>query len=154
VNYPVRSACSGYNPVINGDVEWAHAIAPGAKILVVVPPTDFLEDVDEATLYAASNGLGSVISGSYYTPEYFAAKAELRKENLISEIAATMGAATNYASGDYSNYSYAHVPATVSVPADLPFATGVGGVSLALNADGSIKFQTPWENHISVLMSQ
>jgi subtilase family serine protease len=154
VNYPAPSACSGYNPVINGDVEWAHAIAPGAKILVVVPPSSLPEDVDEATFYATSNGLGSVISGSYYAPEFFTSKAEVQKENLISEIAATMGIATNYASGDYSNYTYAHVPATVSVPADLPFATGVGGVSLALNGDGSVKFQAAWENHISILMSQ
>jgi subtilase family serine protease len=79
---------------------------------------------------------------------------EANKENLISEMAAVAGVATNYASGDYSNYAYAFMPSTVSVPADSPYATGVGGVSLALNSDNSIAFQTGWESHVSILIDE
>lgn len=153
INYPQLSACAGPDIEINLDVEWAHAVAPGANIDLVVPPTASFEDVDEAVYYAATAGLGNVISGSYASPEFFVPTAELEKENLISEIAAVAGVATNFASGDAGAYTTYHLPPTVSVPADLPWATGVGGVSLALNSDNSIAFQTGWETHLSVLDS-
>jgi subtilase family serine protease len=146
------SACSGVDMEINLDVEWSHAIAPGAKIDLVVPPTADFEDVDEAIYYAANYGLGNVISGSYGSPEFFVSQAELDKENLISEIAAVSGIATNFASGDSATYLTDHLPPTVSVPADLPYATGVGGVTLALNSDNSVAFQAGWESQVSVLI--
>lgn len=152
INVGGPSACSGVDMEINLDVEWSHAIAPGAKIDLVVPPTANFEDVDEAVYYAANYGLGNVISGSYASPEFFVSQAELSKENLISEIAAVSGIATNFASGDSATYLTDHIPLTVSVPADLPYATGVGGVSLALNSDNSIAFQTGWESQVSVLV--
>ncbi len=152
INVGGPSACSGVDMEINLDVEWSHAIAPGAKIDLVVPPTADFEDVDEAVYYAANYGLGNVISGSYASPEFFVSQAELSKENLISEIAAVSGVATNFASGDSASYLTDHIPLTVSVPADLPYATGVGGVSLALNSDNSIAFQTGWESQVSVLV--
>jgi subtilase family serine protease len=146
INYPTLSACSGVNPEVNVDVEWSHAIAPGANIDLLVPLSGGFEDVDEATYYAATSGLGNVVSGSFSSPENFVSDAELAKENLISEIAAVGGVATNYASGDAGSYAEGGpFPPSVSVPADLPYATGVGGVSLALKADNSIQFQTGWE---------
>jgi subtilase family serine protease len=153
INYPEPSACTGPDPEINLDVEWTHAIAPGANIDLVVPPTADFEDIDEAVYYAATAGLGNVISGSYATPEFFVPDTELEKENLISEVAAVAGVATNFASGDGGAYTTYFLPPNVSVPADLPWATGVGGVSLALNADNSIAFQTGWETHLSILDS-
>jgi subtilase family serine protease len=146
------SACSGVDMEINLDVEWSHAIAPGANIDLVVPPTADFEDVDEAIYYAVNYGLGNVISGSYASPEFFVPDTELSKENLISEIAAVSGIATNFASGDSANYATDFIPPCASVPADLPYATGVGGVSLALNADNSIAFQTGWESQVSTLI--
>jgi subtilase family serine protease len=146
------SACSGVDMEINVDVEWSHAIAPGANIDLVVPPTSDYEDVDEAVYYAANYGLGNVISGSYASPEFFVPDSEMSKENLISEIAAISGIATNFASGDQANYATDFIPPCASVPADLPYATGVGGVSLALNSDNSIAFQTGWETQVSSLI--
>ena len=151
INYPTQSACAGPDIEINVDVEWAHAIAPGAKIDLVVPPTSDFDDVDAAMAYAISHDLGNVISGSYSSPEFFAATTELDKENLISELAAASGIATNFASGDLGSYVVVHEPANVSVPADLPYATGVGGISLALNSHDSIEFETGWENYGSIL---
>jgi subtilase family serine protease len=150
INYPARpSTCAGAYPGINADVEWAHAIAPGAKIDLLVTPSHYLDDVDETTLYAVIYGLGNVISGSYFTPEAFAGETEAEKENLISEIAAVEGIATNFACGEFGSEE---TPWPVSVPADLPYATGIGGISLALNSDNSIAFQTAWQTHASVLV--
>jgi len=37
----------------------------------------------------------------------------------------------------------------VDFPASSPFATGIGGTSLALNPDNSIRFQTGWGNNLT-----
>jgi len=150
ISYPGSSSCSGVWPIINLDVEWTHAIAPGANIDLLLPASADDEDTDEAIYDAVSSGLGNVISGSYYLPENGFSATELNKENLISEIAAVQGIATNFASGDDGNDAPYHGP-TVNVPADLPYATGVGGASLALNSDNSIAFQVGWENYESFL---
>jgi subtilase family serine protease len=99
---------------------------------------------------AVNYGLGNVISGSYGSPENATAASVLDTENLISEIAAMSGISTNFSSGDgdYTAFGYA---ATVSAPAVSPWATGVGGVSLALNSDDSIAWQAGWGNNESLL---
>jgi subtilase family serine protease len=154
LEYPSPSTCEGLWPNINMDIEWAHAIAPGANIINLIVPEQMpdFEDTDEAEYYAVTSGLGNVISGGFYTPEAFASAAELNKENLISELAAVSGIATNFASGDYANWGFIPGGPWISAPADLPYATGVGGVSLALNSDDSILFQTGWENHLSIMI--
>jgi subtilase family serine protease len=156
INYPSPSSCAGVWPNINVDVEWAHAVAPGANIinLIVPQPEPDFEDTDEAEYYAVSSGLGNVLSGGFFSPEVWVSGAELGKENLISEMAAVAGIATNFASGDYGNWGFIPGCGCVSVPADLPYATGIGGVSLALNSDNSISFQTGWENHLSILINE
>jgi len=45
------------------------------------------------------------------------------------------------------------IPPTVFAPADSPWATAVGGVSLALNSDNSIAWQAGWGNDVSLLTS-
>ena len=150
------SQCSAPNLEINLDVEWAHAIAPGANIALVVPPTGLLDDIDESWFYLVNEGLANVISGSYGAQEasllYYNQQGELQKENLIAEIGAVQGIASNFSTGD--NGEYCEVEGntcSVNIPADLPYATAIGGVSLALNADNTIAFQTGWENYASLL---
>ncbi len=156
INYPTLSTCSGADPEINIDVEWAHAIAPGAKITLLVPPTASFVDTDVAQLYAELTGFGSVISGSYGAPEALVAPSELDTQNLISEIGAIRGVSANFSSGDSGDFSTATFPSitTVSMPAASPFATSVGGVTLALKADRSIKFQTGWGNNETLLIDE
>jgi subtilase family serine protease len=48
ISYPGASSCSGMWPIINLDVEWNHAIAPGANIDLVLPASSDFEDTDEA----------------------------------------------------------------------------------------------------------
>jgi subtilase family serine protease len=148
------SQCEAPDPEINLDVEWAHAIAPGASIDLVVPPTAELEDIDEAWLLAVNYAFGNVISGSYGAPEKQVGGTELAKENLIAEIGAISGISSNFATGDAGSYCHVFgVGCTVSIPAGLPYSTAVGGVSLALNSDSSIAFQTGWESYLSELIS-
>lgn len=147
--------CGAPDPEINTDVEWAHAIAPGAHIALVVPPTASFMDVDDAELYVIANGLGNVISGSYGSEELYTPSAVLNEENLINEIAAVAGISANFGTGDYGDYTFdfpATNPASVIAPADSPYATAVGGVTLALNANNTIKWQTGWGNNLTALV--
>ena len=151
---PTPSQCIGTDDAeINIDVEWAHAIAPGASIDLVVPPTANIQDVDEAEFYAVNYGLGNTLSGSYGSVESETPASDLETENLISEIAAVSGISTNFSSGDYGDYTtFLPIPATVNAPADSPWATAVGGVTLALNSDNSIAWQAGWGNNGTVLV--
>jgi len=57
------------------------------------------------------------------------------------------GISSNFSSGDYGDFTFGYPqynPPSVSYPADAPYATAVGGVSLALNADNSIAWQDGW----------
>ena len=152
------SSCSGETPEINLAVEWAHAIAPGAKIALVIAPTDFAQDVDQAWFYAVNYGIGNVISGGFSESELnyvrFGQTAELDKENLIAEIGAVQGIASNFMSGDAGSNCYRPPGCSASFPASSPYVTAVGGVTLALTAENTIDFQTGWSNSEFALDAQ
>lgn len=155
ITYTAPSQCIAYDQVeINLDVEWAHAVAPGASINLVVPPSADFQDVDEAEFDVANYGLGNVLSGSYASTELYTATSELDTENLISELGASVGISFNFASGDYGDYQLQTIRRTVSAPADSPWSTAVGGVSLALNSDNSIAWQSGWGNNGTLLTEE
>jgi subtilase family serine protease len=147
IEYPTLSVCASPDPEINIDVEWAHAIAPGAAIDLVVPPSASFDDVDAAFLYAVLDLPGNSISGSYGSEELGTPVNILATENLISEAAALFGESANFSTGDDGDFTFdfpEFYTASISAPADSPWATGVGGVSLALNSNNSIKWQSGW----------
>lgn len=151
---PTPSTCEAEDPEINIDVEWAHAIAPGAAIDLVVPPSSSFQDIDEGFFYAVDYGLGNVISGSYGSEELYTDPTVLITENLVSEIAAVEGISANFSSGDSGDFTFdypAYYPASVSAPADAPYATAVGGISLALKSNNSIEWQSGWGSNVNPL---
>ncbi|MGB8012290.1 MAG: S53 family peptidase [Terriglobales bacterium] len=155
ITYTSPSQCIAYDQVeINLDVEWAHAVAPGANINLVIPPSADFQDVNEAEFDVVNYGLGNVLSGSYASTELYTATTELDTENLLSEMGAAVGISTNFASGDYGDYQLETIRTTVSAPADSPWATAVGGVALALNSDNSIAWQSGWGNNQTVLSDE
>ena len=151
---PTPSYCSSPDVEINIDVEWAHAIAPGAAIDLVVPPSASFQDVDQGYFYAVNYELGSVISGSYGSEELYTPESVLITEDLISETAAVLGISANFSSGDNGDFTFdepAFFSASVSAPADSPYATAVGGISLALTANNAIAWQTGWGTNENLL---
>jgi subtilase family serine protease len=157
-NIPSPSTCSAPDSVeINIDVEWAHAVAPGANINLIVPPGAFFTEIDQAEYIAIDEGLANVLSGSFGAEEIFIPASELQNGNLLSELGAIMGISTNFSTGDSGNFTFGFPqfdPPSVSYPADSPFATGVGGVTLALNADNSIAWQAGWGNNETLLAEE
>jgi len=154
---PTPSSCEAPDTEINLDVEWAHAIAPGAAIDLVVPPSNSFQDINEGLFYAVDYQLGNVISNSYGSEEFYDSASIMETGDLLNEIAAVTGISMNYSSGDNGDYTYGYPqfnPASVSFPANSPYGTAVGGVSMALNSQGGISWQTGWgtnQNNLSFL---
>jgi subtilase family serine protease len=136
---------------INIDVEWAHAIAPGAAINLIVPPSNYFQDIDQAEYIAIDEGLATVLSGSYGADEYYVSASELENGNLINEIGAVMGIGVSFSTGDYGDDVAIVGVQTPEYPASTPYATAVGGVSLALNSDNSIAWQSGWGTNEVIL---
>ncbi len=126
------------------DVEWAHAIAPAANIVVVATPSEDDQDFQYAISYATMHHLGGVISNSYGTPETEHGAVTLEAYNQVIEQAAATGIAVNYASGDHSDLMLGTPAGATLVPADTPYSTAVGGTSIGVPGGTGIAMQTGW----------
>ena len=134
------------------DVEWAHAIAPGANIALVLGVDNNFSTLDEANLFAIDNELGSVVSNSFGIPELILVDflpSELVVENGIAEIAAALGISLDVSTGDAGdNLIFDKGNFGINSPSagggTSPFYTAVGGTSTFLNSDNSLNFQTGW----------
>jgi subtilase family serine protease len=133
------------------DVEWAHTVAPKANIILIETKDNTFTNLDLGVFFAAANQLGSVISNSYGAPEILVSPTELTVQDSNNQLAASLGESANYSTGDSGDFFAASGGAfiTVSAPASSPFATGVGGTSVFLNFDKSIKLQTGWGNNLT-----
>jgi len=155
------ATCTSTNGCISGnwqfettlDVEWAHAIAPGANIALVLGADNSFTNLDIANLFAIENELGNVISNSFGIPEIALVQflpSELVVENGISEIAAALGISHNISTGDagdnlaLDNADFGISSVSVGANADSPFATAIGGTSTFLDSHNNIKLQTGW----------
>ena len=143
------------------DVEWAHAIAPGAKIVVLVSPVAETEGVEglpefRALLtYALDHHLGNVVSQSWATTENWladeAGAAERQAWDALYARAVAEGVTILSASGDHGPLADTRsggigTTRAANWPATEPMVTAVGGTALTLNADGSYGSETVWRS--------
>jgi hypothetical protein len=117
------------------DVEWAHAIAPGARIVVVEASSPLLADLMASVATAAQQPGVSVVSMSWGFAEgqSVLGSDEAAYDNTLTAPGVTFVAST----GDYG-------AADPQFPAYSPNVVAVGGTSLALNADSSYQGETGW----------
>ena len=135
------------------DVEWAHAMAPNANIVLVLSADNSFTNLDLANLFAIENQFGSVLSNSFGIPEVVLqqfAPSELVVQNGISEIAAALGISQQVSTGDDGDNLALDteefgIPATsAGANATSPFVTAVGGTSTFLDKKSNIELQTGW----------
>jgi subtilase family serine protease len=147
---------SGWEAETSLDVEWAHAIAPGASIVLLISPSDFDTDLATTLFYGIVNQFGSVISNSYNGDEaddLAQYPQELVISNSVTELGAALGMSINYSSGDDGDLDAVVGSITVGDLSASPYATSVGGTSLAIDKNNAVKFQTGWGNNITKLAS-
>lgn len=103
----------------NLDVQWAHALAPLAKILVVISKDATVGGLFNAVNYAVAYG-AKIISMSWGGNEF-------REQVSLDPIFNKKGIAFFAASGDSG---------TIVYPSSSPYVISVGGTSLSLDAGG------------------
>jgi len=143
------------------DVQWSHAMAPGAAIVVLTSPVDETQGIQglpeflELEKFALDNHLGNIISQSWGTAEN--ALFDTAGINLINEFEAFYGRAAAErvtvlaGAGDSGS---ANVDAdgnfytfpTVLYPASSPFVLAVGGSSLEASSTGLFQSETVWND--------
>lgn len=134
----------GWAGEISLDVEWAHAMAPAAKLLLVETDSDLMQDLMAGVTYARSVPTVSVISMSWGGDEFFPYTngAETISQTLydadFTTPAGHQGITFLASAGD----SGAIVGA--QYPSSSPNVISVGGTSLFLSSDGSYLTEAAW----------
>ena len=115
---------AGWSEEIALDVEWAHAIAPGAKILLVEAATASVQDLLQAVDYARQQPGVVAVSMSWATNEF---AGETALDNYFTTPTNHAGVTFVAAAGDTN---------AVSWPAVSPNVLSVGGTSLSVTSNG------------------
>jgi len=116
------------------DVEWAHAIAPGAKLLLIEAPSGNLGDLLSAADYARQQPGVSVVSMSWGSAEI---SVETALDGFFTTPANHAGVAFVAASGDGGS-------AGALWPALSPNVLAVGGTQLTVDPLGDYVAESAW----------
>ena len=123
--YPKSNA--GWALEISLDIQWAHAIAPGAKILLVEATSNSFTNLMAAEDYASAHA--TYVSNSW-------GGAEFSGESAYDSHFTHSGVSYFVSSGD------AGTPA--EYPSASPNVISVGGTSLSFNGNGTLASETGW----------
>ncbi len=131
------------------DVEWSHAIAPGATIDLVIASSNDGNVLNNAEAFAVQNHLGNVMSMSFGAPEAAIAgggnNLQLQQAHAIYQQAAQEGISVFASAGD-SGATNGYAQPNALYPASDPYVTSVGGTNLFTSANGSYKSETVWND--------
>ena len=149
-------ANSGWATETTLDVEWVHAVAPGAKIVLVVTPTNSNSDLFNGIVTAASTPGVVAISNSWDGFDIgVAGDGEFYRaaDSILQEIGAA-GISVDFSTGDSGDNSsqLGGLYTSTGWPASSPFATGIGGVSVALDQNKHIAWQTSWGTELTEIV--
>ncbi|HEY1213499.1 MAG TPA: S53 family peptidase [Bryobacteraceae bacterium] len=119
----------GWSQETTLDVEWAHAVAPEAKIVLAVTPTANGDTINNVLKYVIGAYPGSIVSQSFGTPEatIHANNSQLRQAHAVYAAAVGQGVTVLASSGDSGATNGDFSIANPSYPASDPFVTSVGG---------------------------
>jgi subtilase family serine protease len=157
---PTNSDQAGWAEETTLDVEWAHAIAPGANIVLLTSPVSETEGVQglpqflQLEQYALNNHLGKIISQSWAATENTlfdsAGKAVISSyesfyQKAVAQHITILASAGDSGSSnvDVNNKTYPFP--TVGFPASSPYVTAVGGTSLYASTSGDYQHETVWD---------
>jgi subtilase family serine protease len=148
------------------DVEWAHAMAPGAAIVLLTSPVDETEGVQglpeflALEQYALDHHLGRIISQSWGATEntLFRNTAGPQGPRVIADFEAfyrraaaehvtVLASAGDTGSSNVETDTVTFYPfPTVGYPASSPHVTAVGGTTLYADTSGNYQSETVWNN--------
>ena len=139
----------GWSSEIAIDVEWAHAVAPKANLVLALSTSDADPDLLKVEQYIVSHRVGDIVSMSYGEAEACMDPTILSTQHDLFAAATAKGMTMLAASGD----SGAALPTcdntglmlAVSTPASDPDVTAVGGTTLYADLRTGLYFrETVW----------
>jgi hypothetical protein len=141
-NAPTTGPNANAGIEISLDVEWAHALAPGANILLVESSDNSFSNLNTAVSTAVHSGLGtlsslpaaSVVSMSYGATQNFSQNNTV----LYSTPTGKAGVTFIASSGDTGGAG--------EYPATDPNVLGVGGTTLSIASDGTYAGEVAWND--------
>ena len=159
---PNSSDQAGWAEETSLDIQWSHAMAPDANIVVLTSPVSETEGVQglpqflQLEQYAVDHHLGKIISQSWaatenslFTPagqQVFDSFNNFYREadfKGISIFGSTGDSGTANVGADSTTiYPFP----TVNFPASSPWITAVGGTSLYADANGNYQNETVWND--------
>jgi subtilase family serine protease len=148
---PQAGYLTGWSTEISLDIDWAHAIAPGAKILVVATYGQDSQDFEASMQYIIDNHLGYAVSDSWEEDTDLLAGAAEQEgfEDVLVE-AAAKGISFQFSTGDSGDLGLGTPIGAAGVPSVAPHATAVGGTAIQ-NVPGTNDFRTlGWGDVFSV----
>lgn len=148
------------------DVEWAHAMAPGASIVLMTSPVDETEGVQgmpeflELEKYALDHHLGKIITQSWGAtentlfrdtagpggPQVIADFLAFQRRAAGEHVTVLASAGDDGTSNAETNGTTFYPFPTVGFPASSPFVTAVGGTILTTDTSGNYQSETVWND--------
>jgi subtilase family serine protease len=133
------------------DVESAHAIAPDARIDLVISKSDQDADILSALQYVVKHRLGSVLSQSFGEAESCEDPSIVKADHTLFAQAAFKGMSVFASSGDngaaQASCDGSTLIKSVGLPAADPWVTSVGATSLtAAQPTGAYESETAWND--------
>jgi subtilase family serine protease len=121
----------GWTPEIALDIQSAHALAPGAKIVEVAAPGQDDEDFLATLQYILTHHVATIVSNSWEVdPEFVSGPAEEQAFAPVLQRMAAAGISVQFSSGDSGDFGLGTPVGAVSVPSNSPYVTAVGGTSI------------------------
>ena len=158
---PTNSVMTNWAAEVTLDVEWSHAMAPGASIVLLTSPVAETEGVTgmpeflALEKYALKHRLGKIISQSwgatentFFDPAGQAVLADFEdfyKHAAFEDVTVLASAGDGGSSNVDVNNNLYPFP-TINFPASSPWVTAVGGTSLFADPAGKYQFEIVWNN--------
>jgi subtilase family serine protease len=143
---------TGWNTEIALDVQWSHAIAPGAKIVVVAAAGQDSEDFQDAISYITNHNLGNSVSDSWEEDtDLIAGPLEQQSFDQVLQRAAAKGISFQFSTGDGGDGGLGTPEGAPGVPSDSPHATAVGGTAILNSVGGTGTETVGWGDTVTYI---
>jgi subtilase family serine protease len=143
---------TGWDGEIALDVQWAHSIAPGAKIVVVAAAGQDSEDFQDAISYITNHNLGNSVSDSWEEDtDIVAGPLEQKSFDQVLQRAAAKGISFQFSTGDGGDEGLGTPDGAPGVPSDSPHATAVGGTAVLNEVGGAGTETVGWGDTVTYI---
>lgn len=149
---PNAGILTGWDGEIALDVQWAHSIAPGAKVLVVAAAGQDSEDFQDAISYITNHNLGNSVSDSWEEDtDIIAGPLEQNSFDQVLQRAAAKGISFQFSTGDGGDGGLGTPDGAPGVPSNSPHATAVGGTAIVNVVGGSDTETLGWGDTVTYI---